>query len=326
MVSRNDVAKLAGVSSTSVSYYINNSGYVSNSAREKIQKAIDELSYTPNLIARSLKERDSKLFLFFCNEIRNPFYAELVYNATVAAQKVGYTIMFTSIIDDDDIIEKMCGYQLSGVFASNNRIKLEHINALAKRDIPIVLLRDKEWSNLDKRVIQIKVDFSNIMDEIISHLNKEGFNDIRYISSSKLYKKDCMDEKTNSFIRAIHEDDKKVIYNISSSYDAYKYIIENYNKMNMPEAFVCSNDAVAIGVMRGINELELSLSDIAVVGFDNSFNSQFTLPSLTTVDIGMSQIGELAINMLVENLNGKDVRDYVIKPQLIIRDSSTSHK
>ena len=85
MASRKDVAREAGVSAASVSYYINNNGYVSAEARKRIQEAIEKLNYSPNQIARSLKIKDSKQFVFLCNEIRNPFYAQLVYRATNAA-------------------------------------------------------------------------------------------------------------------------------------------------------------------------------------------------------------------------------------------------
>ena len=75
MVSRKDVAKLANVSPASVSYYINNSGYVSKEAGERIQKAIDKLGYVPNQTASALRSQSRKQFVFLCNEIRNPFYS-----------------------------------------------------------------------------------------------------------------------------------------------------------------------------------------------------------------------------------------------------------
>lgn len=326
MSSRKDVAKLAGVSPASVSYYVNGNGYVSADTGRKIQKAIDELHYTPNQIARSLKIKDSKQFLFFCNEIRNPFYAELVYRATKSAQKDGYLIMFTSVIDDDNFINKMCSYQISGVFASNGKLKLKQINDIAKRNIPVVMLRDIEWADLDKRVTQIKVDYSSIMQEIVNHLKNEQYKDIFFISSSKSKEENRIDEKTRNFLLANENKEENVIYNITSTKDAYQYVIDNFTKNSSPDAFVCTNDAVAIGVMRAVSDIGLKIPDVAVVGFDNSFNSQFAVPSLTSVDIDMYEVGNVAIDLLIKKLHNEVLDDFVIKPKLIVRESSVKTK
>ena len=322
MASRKDVANLAGVSPSSISYYINGNGYVSAKSVEKIQKAIDELGYTPNQIARSLKIKDSKQFLFFCNEVRNPFYSEIVYCATMSAKKLGYTIMFTCVVDDDEYIKKMCGYQISGVFASNNRIKIEHINKMAKRNIPIVMLRDIKWDDIDPSVTQIKIDYSYIMQDICSHLKNEGYKNIVYISGSHSEKKNNIDEKTKSFLKANDSNSENIIYNILNAEDAYLQITSNYSKTNSPDAFVCTNDAVAMGVIKGITDIGLKVPDIGVVGFDNSLNSKFIIPTLTTVDIQIKNIGNTVIDLLMEKLKGDIVEDHIIQPELIIRQSS----
>lgn len=326
MSSRKDVAKLAGVSPTSVSYYVNENGYVSVDAGRRIQNAIDELAYTPNQIARSLKVKDSKQFVYFCNEIRNPFYAELVYKATKVAQKEGYLIMFTSVIDDDEAIKKICSYQISGVFASNSKIKLERINAIAKKNIPVVMLRDIEWENIDKRVTQIKVDYSYIMNDIVYHLNDNNYKNIIFISSSITSEIENIDEKTKNFIKANNNNKNSVIYNISSTKDAREYIVTNYTQTNCPDAFVCANDAVAIGVIRGLTEIKINVTNVAVVGFDNTLSSQFTLPTLTTVEIDSENIGAISIELLMKKLKNEVVDDYVISPKLIIRESSMNRK
>lgn len=323
MVLRKDVANLAGVSQSSVSYYINSNGYVSAKAGKRIQKAIDELGYTPNQIARSLKIKDSKQFLFFCNEIRNSFYSEIVYCATMSAKKVGYTIMFTCVVDDDKYIKKMCGYQISGVFTSNSMMKLEHINEMAKRNIPIVMLRDIKWNNIDPSVTQIKIDYSYIMQDICNHLKSEGYKNIVYISGSHSAKKKNLDEKTKSFLKENGNNPENVIYGILNAEDAYSQVVTNYSKANCPDAFACTNDVVAMGVMKGISDIGLKPSDIGIVGFDNSLSSKFVIPTLSTVDIKMKDIGNIVIDSLMKKLEGGVVEDYIIQPKLIIRQSST---
>lgn len=324
MVSRKDVAELAGVSPASVSYYINDSGYVSAKARIKIQKAIDTLGYNPNQIARSLRNKDSKQFVFFCNEIRNPFYSELVHRATKAALKEDYVTLFSPVVNNDKYIKKVCGYQVSGVFASNNRIGVDAINTMVQQNIPVVVLRDIEWENLDPRVTQIKVDYSTIMEEICSHLQKQGGDTIHYISSSLSEEKKMVDEKTKAYMHALKNSQPHILYGLADTSEAYKGVLEQYDANSMPDAFICTNDAVAFGVLKAVTEKGLSVpEDVMVVGFDNSYISEYSVPSLTSVDIHSEQMGDLAIQLLIAKLKGEQISDHIVTPRLVIRKSSS---
>ncbi len=322
MASRKDVAKLAGVSPAAVSYYVNKNGYVSEKTGEKIQQAIDELQYVPNLIARSLKIKDTKQLLFLCNDIRNPFYSQLVYRATKSVAKLGYTIMFSSVVDDEQYINKILSYQVSGVFASNNKMDVRQINKIAKAQVPVVLLRDLEWNDLDPSVLLVKVDFSTIMNEIVKHLTSQGCSSIHYISSSLL---NNLDTKTTSFITAMGNKSYSIVENISATKDAYDIILEKYkNKECFPDAFVCTNDAVALGCIRAVFDSGLKVpEDVCVVGFDNTNISQFSNPQITTADIDSDAIGDFAVNMLLKKINGEEQNSKVIIPRLIVRKSST---
>ncbi|MGD1822225.1 MAG: LacI family DNA-binding transcriptional regulator [Pleomorphochaeta sp.] len=323
MASRKDVAKLAGVSPATVSYYVNKNGYVSEITGKKIQNAIDELNYTPNLIARSLKINDTKQLLFLCNDIRNPFYSQLVHRATKSASKNGYTCLFSPIVNDPDYINRILSYQVSGVFASNNKMDVTQINKIAKTNIPVVILRDIDWKDLDSSVTLLKVEFSTIMKEIIEHLVNKGCSEIHYVSSSTI---NNLDAKSTSFIKAMGNKSYSVIENVSSTNDAYQTIIETYKtKDAFPNAFVCTNDGVALGCIRAIIDCGLKVpDDVKVVGFDNTNISQFSNPKISTVDIDSDKIGEIAVSKLLNKINKNEEEDLVIKPKLIIRESSNS--
>jgi LacI family transcriptional regulator len=319
--SRKDVADLAGVSPASVSYYINDSGYVSAKARVKIQEAIDKLGYNPNQIARSLRNKDSRQFVFLCNEIRNPFYSQLVHRATKAALKEDYVTLFSPVVNDDKYIKKVCGYQVSGVFASNNRIGIGAINTMAQQNIPVVILRDVKWENLDTRVTQIKVDYSTIMEEIVTHLRSQGGQLIHYVSSS--VSADTLDEKTKAFVKANGESETKILFGIADTSEACASVVSTYTGSRVPDAFVCTNDAVAFGVLKAVNDLGLKVpSDVMIVGFDNAYISEYSVPSITSVDIESAKMGDIAIELLIKKLRGEEVSDYVVMPHLVYRQSS----
>ena len=320
MVSRKDVAVLAGVSPASVSFYVNKSGYVSAAAKERIQKAIDELGYTPNLVARSLKIKDNKQFLFFCNEIRNPFFSELVYRATVAAKKLGYSIIFSCVVDDEDYIRKLCGYQVAGVFAPNTKISNAIIEEIVKKDIPVVLLCDRDTDDINAKVTKIKVDYSHISHDIVAHLKDGNYSNTVYFSGS--LSEEEVDDKTASFISAYNIGALDIKYNITSSDKAYRYVKEFYTKESHPDSFCCTNDAVAMGVLKGLHELGLRVPDVAVIGFDNTVESNIVIPGITTVDIDMKEMGNIAIDLLMKKVRGQEAENHYAEPKLIIRESS----
>jgi DNA-binding LacI/PurR family transcriptional regulator len=93
MVTRDDVAKLAGVSPSTVSHVLNNTRFVSDELREKVLKAVGELRYTPNLIARSLTTKKSNQVALIVNDIANPFYGEIALGMESAAIEKGYILM-----------------------------------------------------------------------------------------------------------------------------------------------------------------------------------------------------------------------------------------
>ena len=321
MASRKDVAALAKVSQASVSYYINKSGYVSAEAAERIQKAIDTLGYRPNQIARSLRCNKSKRFVFLCNEIRNPFFSQMVHQATQEAIKKGYVILFSTVVDDSAYIEKIFGYQISGVFASNNRLDEKSINNLASQGVPVVILRDIEWKQLNPNITLIKVNYQRILKTIINHLEENGFRRYFYFSSSR--NPSSADEKTLKFLEATEGKTQTVFYQISDPQRGFEQVINIKKEIRVDDAFICANDAVAFGVRKALDTLEYFVpNDVAVVGFDNTINSKYTIPGITTVDIEADKIGAIAISLLIKKMQGVKVDDYIIEPKLIIRNSS----
>ncbi len=326
MASRKDVASLAGVSPASVSYYINSSGYVSKETGEKIQQAIDVLGYTPNQIARSLKVKDSKQFLFFCNEIRNPFFAEIVYHATMKAKENGYTTMFSCVVDDDEYVRKMFSYQVSGVFAPNNKIKAEIIEEMVKKGVPIVLLTGINLPSLASEVTQIEIDYKSISMDIVNHLKEQGYCKTMCLSGAKSEKIGEIDIKTQEFINAYNIGEVSVAYKVRSYEDAHNFVVNSFTKENHPDSFYCTNDSVAIGVLKGLNELDIKVGDVGIIGFDNTNNANVTFPGITSVDIGVEEIGSIAIELLMKKINKEPTANYVIKPKLIKRNSSLKMK
>lgn len=324
MVSRKDVAKEAGVSPTSVSYYINHNGYVSESAAKRIQAAIDKLHYSPNLIAKSLKTRNSRQFIFLCNEIRNPFFTELIASATQAAYQQDYSILFSNIIDDESYLQKLCGYQVSGIFLPNGRVRKKIVDNIIKSGIPIIMLSDISWENISSKITQISTCPEQVYPQIVSHLLDQGYQKMHFLSAAKDFKHTCEDRKVQAFLQASKLDiSQSVSYNIATCEDACRYIMETWKPTTVPQAYLCSNDSIAQGVCYALLQKGVSIpQDVGIVGHDNTALSQFNIPSLSTVSLDANALGKQIIEMLIQRVNGETVDDLFVSPRFIARTST----
>ncbi len=328
MVSRKDIAREAGVSPTSVSYYVNKSGYVSKEAGERIQAAIDKLHYHPNLVAQSLKKKKSKQLVFLCNEIRNPFYSQLISSATTAAYNHGYFILFSNVISDQKYIQEICSYQVSGIFFSNGRMKKELYDTIRQNQVPMVMLQDINWNVEDEDMAKIVIDNSMIFENIMKHLKEQQYSRVCYVSGSSGREETQIDEKTKCFQKASGiMSQSLVLYDTLSARDSYEAVRTRFRRENCPDSFICSNDAVAVGVLKGVQEIGLRVpGDVAVVSYDNTDQSMFANPSITSIDIHIEKLGQTIISMLIDKIQGRTVEDYWIEPKLILRESSLRRK
>lgn len=328
MATRKDVARLAGVSTATVSYYINGSGYVSKEKRQRIAKAIEELDYQPNLIAKSLKVKDTKQIVFLCSEIKNPFHAHVAYQAATEAYRHDYTILFCNVIDDEKYIARICSYQVSGVFIATNRLPPEAIRKITSRHIPVVILDEKVSPDLPEEVSRIILDYGEVMARTVDLMMERGKTDLFYLSSNPAEDLSVNDGKTEAVIKAAKAHPGctglTVERGLTSAMDAYRVVTEQYReRVNAHSAFLCTNDDTALGVLRAVSDLGLSVPrDVAVVGVGNTYLSEMSAPRLSTIDVEIDRVSQQAIRMLVAKSGQEEVPDLWIKAKLIERETT----
>ncbi|MCI8887075.1 MAG: LacI family transcriptional regulator [Hungatella sp.] len=328
MATRKDVAKLAGVSTATVSYFINDSGYVSQEKRQRIAKAIEELDYQPNLIAKSLKVKDTKQIVFLCNEICNPFHARVAYRATTEAYCRDYMILFCNVIDDEKYIARLCSYQVSGVFIASNRLPLEAIKKMTARRIPVVMLDERLDPEIPEEVSRIIIDYSQIMRDVVRHMLSSGKRELFYLSSNPAGHMGINDGKTSAVVEAAKAEKGctglTVERGMVSALDAYHMIMEKYgSRLGKNTGFICTNDDTALGVMRAVNDLGLRIpEDAAVIGTGNTYLSEMSVPRLSTLDIQTDYISQKAIQILADKNCRKEVQNIWIQPRMIRRETS----
>lgn len=326
MATRKDIAEYAGVSPTSVSYYINNNGYVSEEKKVRIKEAIEKLDYRPNLIARSLKSNDSKQIVYIANEIRNPFHADLAHQVTCEAQRLGYNAICCSASSADNLEEnvlRICSYMVSGVFIASKQVSIETIQKIERMNIPVVTLGFDNY--VFKKAKRIKTNYDDSMSFAMDELEARGRKKICYISSDRVVETSDIEIKAIAYLKQLEQrglqlDDKLVIENISYAEIAYEQVKAKLFAQDLvPDAFICANDSVALGVLKACRERNLGIpTDVSVIAFDNTIYSQMSQPPLCSIEIDTKQMSKEAIRLLLD----KDAVPTAIETTFIKRDST----
>lgn len=333
MATRNDVAKLAGVSTATISYYINKSGYVSAQTGEKIANAIKELDYRPNLIAKSLKLKDSKQFVFVCNEIRNPFHAQIASRVANIAHENNYLTLICNSIGDDNYIKNITMYQVSGIFVATRNIDTTTVDMLSDSNLNVVILDDCNVGSCGSNISRIILDFTEVIEQLVQHVIDNGATDLCLVSAFNCDELDiCRDGKVTAFQKSMDAhassiSSYRIVGNIAIAKESYEFILKEYkdkDKKNIPNCFICGNDSVAQGIIRALHELGLEVPrDVLITGFDNTDSAKMSIPSLTSIDISLDDISRIAMEMLLNKQQTEQVTDVTLPAKLIMRESTS---
>lgn len=322
MVNIKDVAKLANVSVATVSRYLNQNGYVSEQSKGKIEKAIDELDYRPNQIARSLSKRQSQLIGLIVPDIQNPYFPQLARAIEDTALQYDYTVV---LCNTDGTVEKEQLYMnrlsqnyVAGLLVATNAMD---VKAYEEIDIPIVAL-DRL---IDSNIPTVMTDNFGGAKKGTAHLIECGAKNLLCLRGPKNVK--AADERERGFYAAIEGTDSKgktVVAGFDFN-EASSEIIKALTEDPSIDGIFASSDAVAIAAIKMIQSLNKQVpSDIQVVGFDGIELGKMISPELTTVWQDIYQIGQYATKMLIEQIEGKPLKNktIVVETNLIIRGTT----
>ncbi|MDM5339058.1 LacI family DNA-binding transcriptional regulator [Fictibacillus enclensis] len=326
MATLKQVAKLAGVDSSTVSRVINNDPSLSikTETRERIQKAIEELNYSPNLAARNLKNRETKILGLAINNFFNPVMASIIHGAELRANKEGYNLLvYSSEQSQSKIINSLVDRHIDGLLISSAIFEEEDILKLNDKNLPIV--------SVNRKVLGMK-NFVVVNDMQgsklgVKHLIEFGHKKIAHISGP-LYTTTGL-ERLMGYRTAINEGNIKFIseyvqeseYSIDGGYIAMKNLLSLSDR---PTAVFASSILIALGAMKAIQEEGLTIpNDISLVGFHDVYFADAIFPRLTTVKMPLEEMGDKAIGKLIDIISKKDKGEGIIIPgeRIISRDS-----
>ncbi len=326
-----DVAKLAGVSPSTVSRVIANHPKISQATKTKVYEAMKKLNYHPNVIARSLANRKTyTLGLILPNAdedlFENPFFIQVMRGISSYAQKKGYYIMYSYCKTEEQELKTIHHFinskWVDGIILTTTRFKDKCVADLIKINHPFVVIGRPEENH--KKVLWVDNDNVSAMYHVVHTLIMKGFKKIGFIGG----------EHEFTVIRDRLEGYKKALEDHGLPY--YPHLVKEGNptekqsyhaacdilKKDKPDAIVCTDDIVAFGVLNAIDEQVDKR--IAVVGFNNTPMSAYKTPSLSTVDINAETLGRYASKLLIHQLESQETEssNYIVGTKYIEREST----
>jgi len=304
-----DVAELAGVSVKTASNVVNNNPHVKPSTRARVEEAIRQLRYRPNESARHLKYGRSGFLALAVPQLNAPYFAELAGRMSAEAARLGYILMLDVTGADPRaeraVLDGVRSHVIDGLIFSPLALSAEEIAARAD-DLPMVLLGERA---VPKGYDHVAVDSVAAAAAMTNHLIQLGRHRIAAIGRQSF--RGTSSVRLRGYKQALAEAglayDSRLIKNVANyeRSDGKAAMAELLALDKPPDAVLCFNDLMAIGALRACVDDGVDIpGDVAIAGFDNIAEGQFSTPTLTTVAADMDVLSREAIRLLLSRVEG----------------------
>ncbi len=327
-----DVAQLAGVSTATVSYALSGKRTISETTKRRINDAIAQLDYVPDLAARGLSMRDSKLIGVVVPQtepgdrlmFQNSFYSEVLGSIEYYARQQGYHILISATDANESYLTLAKKRNLDGIIVIG-MYPDEFYQQMKKTQIPIVLI--DSYCN-DHYYHNIRIDDAYGSYLATRYMLENGHEDIAFFSG-QLKENGVMKKRLLGYKQALQEFHisfrKEYVFEGQIDYKSGVELAEKLMKSGLhATGIVAAADILAIGAVKGLFEAgKLVPDDYSIVGFDDAEISQYMTPGLTTVRQQISLKGQKAVELLLKHIEDPSLpkQEQIIPLQLVVRGS-----
>ncbi|MFH8252957.1 LacI family DNA-binding transcriptional regulator [Microbacterium sp. B2969] len=320
-VTRNDVARRAGVSPAVVSYVLNDGPRpVSNAARTRVLDAVKTLGYRPDGLARSLRVGRTKTIGLVVPDASNPFFAELARAIEDAAFERGYAVMVCSSADDlqreRTYIASLAERRIDGLILVSATSD-QDLTDVTDLSIPVVAL---DRSPDEAPVSTIRADNERGAYLGTRHLVGHGFREIAFIGGPD---HGVSDARHDGWRRALQEAElessvsERAPFSFEGGFDAALAVLAREAGTS---AFLVSSDIQALGLIRGLDSAGLSVpDDVGVVSIDGTIAGAYAVPPLTSIAQPIGAMGAQAVAHIIDNPAG--IVHHALANELVVRHS-----
>ncbi|WP_308909093.1 LacI family DNA-binding transcriptional regulator [Pseudokordiimonas caeni] len=326
MTTIRDISRLAGVSVATVSRTMSNPDKVSPATREKVEAAIRETGYMPDMSARNFSTRKSKTIVVLVPDISNPFFSRVIRGIEHTAQRAGYSVLLGDTRGESEIEDayaSMVRARLAdGVIQLNGRLPMEN-GAVA--DIPLVNACDCVE---DAHIPKIQLDnagAARAMTEYLISLGHKRIGVAKGPSESRLTQERLRGYREALEAAGLPFDESLVARGDFSASSGRHAATQLMALGKPPTALFCLSDEMAIGAMHSVWEMGLKVpNDISIVGFDDILFAEYCKPPLTTIRQPAEEFGSKAMGMLLSLLQGAHLAEtnQHLPYEMVIRQSA----
>ena len=330
MATMKDIAKLAGVSTSTVSHVINKTRFVSEEISERVNNAAKELNYyAPSALARSLKVNRTKTIGMLVTTSTNPFFGEVVKGVERSCYQKGYSLILCNTEGDNErmrqSINTLLQKRVDGLILMCSSLEGERIDVFERYpDIPVVVM---DWGPM--LFTSDKIQDNSLRGGYLAakYLIDCGHTEIGCITGPLIKHQAQM--RYEGYKRAMNEAGLEFNANwiIESDFECeggYQAFKKMAQRGALPSSIFVSNDMMAMGVINAANELGIKVpDDLSIIGYDDIHIAKFMSPSLTTIHQPKYRLGQAAVETLVRKLDEKSTEAQVVQlePTLVERKS-----
>ena len=327
-----DIAKAAGVSTTTVSFVLNNKEGISSETRQKVLDIIKETNYRPTLNSRRLYFQKSFTIavMFDRSSYRtdNLFYLDITSTLLKRCTAYNYSLVYSEYSYENDMItlpDIVLNKDVDGLIFLKE-IPLALITALQNLDIPFVVADDH---TNHETLYTVKVDYRSAAYTAVKYLIDQGHRRIGFVGNMQL--PSFYTQIFSGYQKALREANLTLnldwcFEKIHNRETTEQFIAQLLDGDELPTAIFCMEDMLAIELMRYLQKRNISVpDDISVISIDDIILSSVIYPSLTTVSIDKEQVGSSAIDILMNLINNQETSSVLVTANtVIVRESVKS--
>ena len=330
-----DVARLAGVSHSTVSRVLNDNGVISEETKQRIYAAMEELKYVPNDFARSFASGSPRTIALVidvdnASDYANTFFNNTVFGIETVAHRSGYNLMVTNgaigFGGTDDIERLVSGKRIDGIIFPQSIVNPGFLQKLEELQFPNVILGHPKNVGLDSDWVDINNTQAGAA--AVRHLFSRGYHRIAFISDGddKVFNQDRMEGYRRELIaQGLAVEENFVIHgeaSLESGCSCAKKLLETSDR---PDAIICGNDRMALGVLRTAKKMGICVSqELGIVCCDNTVITELAQPDITSIEVDTFELGlQVAETLLyrIENA-AASIRQVLLSTRMIEREST----
>lgn len=332
MATMKDIARLAGVSTSTVSHVINKSRFVSDEIAERVNNAAQQLNYAPSALARSLKMNRTQTIGMLVTTSTNPFFGEVVKGVERSCYHKGYNLILCNTEGDNQrmkaSINTLLQKRVDGLLLMCSTLEGERLDVFDRYpDIPVVVM---DWGPI--LFASDKIQDNSLQGGYMAakHLIECGHREIGCITGPLIRHQAQM--RYEGYKRALAEAGIAINpdWIVESDFECeggYQAFEKLYERGKLPSALFVCNDMMAMGVIQAANQRGLRIpDDLSLIGYDDVHIAKFMTPALTTIHQPKYRLGKAAIDTLLYRLENPDTTAQVVQlePTLVVRSSVCS--